>query len=256
MKLTIKKTTYALIAFALVFTISCGGSSNSESEAHEHEEVMEHNDAAESNMEAENKHGEGEEHANEEQSSEGHEHGEAMDESMMGEGFTWMAMDESNDMLAYKTDNVMMMKHGEDNVMMFSPKGNKSSCMFNGKQGNVGVTATVKLDGNDGEVKLIHHSIDKDNYEFVALKGNMMNLGRVEKGEEKILDSKEVEVPTDWFTLTVTASGTHFKGYLNDKMITHGHADEMMAGYVGMSASGNNMLSVKKVEATPLEAEH
>ncbi len=60
------------------------------------------------------------------------------------------------------------------------------------------------------------------------------------------MDSKEVELPADWFTLTVTAVGSHFKGYLNDKMITHGHADEMAAGYVGMSVSGNSMLSVKK----------
>ncbi|MCF6353276.1 MAG: hypothetical protein L3J06_09725 [Cyclobacteriaceae bacterium] len=246
MKLTIKKTSYALIALTLVFAVSCGGSSNSESEEHEHTEGMEHKEATGSDIKTEHKHNEGEEH----------KHGDGMAESMIGEAFTWMAMEESKDMLAYKTDNVMMMKHGEDNVMMFSPKGDKSSCMFKGKQGNVGVTATIKLDGNDGEVKLIHHSTDKDNYEFVALKGNMMNLGRVENGEEKILDSKEIELPTDWFTLTVTAAGTHFKGYINDKMITHGHADEMAAGYVGMSASGKSMLSVKKVEATPLEAEH
>jgi len=246
MKLTIKKISYALIALTLVFAVSCGGSSNSESEEQEHSEGMEHNEANEHAEEAtEHSHDEG-----------GHEHGDGIAESKMGEAFTWMAMEESKDMLAYKTDNVMMMKHGEDHVMMFSPKGDKSSCMFNGKHGNVGVTATIKLDGNDGEVKLIHHSTDKDNYEFVALKGNMMNLGRVENGEEKILDSKEVELPTDWFTLTVTAAGTHFKGYINDKMITHGHADEMAAGYVGMSASGKSMLSVKKVEATPLEAEH
>ncbi len=250
MKLTIQKFSYALVALTLAFAMSCVGTSGSENEEHEHSEGMEHKEATGS-MKTEHKHNEGEEHPNEE-----HEHGDGMAESMMGEAFTWMAMEESKDMLAYKTDNVMMRKHGEDNVMMFSPKGDKSSCMFNGKQGNVGVTATIKLDGSDGKVKLIHHSIDKDNYEFVALKGNTMNLGRVEKGEEKILDSKEVEVPTNWFTLTVTAAGSHFKGYINDKMITHGHADEMAAGYVGLSASGNSVLSVKKVETTPLEAEH
>jgi len=252
MKLTIRKSVYALIALTLVFSMSCGGSSTSESEGQEYDEGMEHANVKTEKQE----HNEGEEHSHNAKAKEEHKHSKEMPVSMMGEAFTWMAMEESKDMLAYKTDNVMMMKHGDDNVMMFSPKGDKSSCMFNGKQGNIGVTATIKLDGNDGEVKLMHHSIDKDNYEFVALKGNMMNLGRVENGKEKILDSKEVELPSDWFTLTVTAAGSHFKGYLNDKMITHGHADEMAAGYVGMSASGNRMLSVKKVEATPLEAEH
>ncbi len=247
MKLTIQKTSYVLIALTLVFAMSCGGTSSSENGEHEHIESMEHNDAKDHNMN---------EHTEDNDMKEKKQHSEGMSDSKVGEAFTWMAMEEHKGMLAYKTDNVTMMKHGEDNVMIFFPKGEKALCMFTNKQGSVGVTATIKLEGNDGEVKLIHHSIDKDNYEFVALKGNTMNLGRVVKGEEKILDSKEVEVPTDWFTLTVTAAGTHFKGYLNDKMITHGHADEMATGYVGMSASGNSMLSVKKVEATPLEVEH
>ena len=253
MKLTMKKTAYALIGLTLVFGVSCGGSTTTESEEHEHAEGMEHNDAkSEDGAEAtEHTHDEGNGH-----DEGGHEHGGEVAESMAGEAFTWVATAESGAMLAYKTDNVMMMKHGEEDVMMMSPKGERASCMFKNKQGNVGVTATIKLDGNEGAIKLMHHSTGKDNYEFVALEGNMMKLGRVENGEEKILDSKEVEVPSDWFTLTVTAAGSHFKGYLNDKMITHGHADEMEAGFVGLSASGNRMLSVKKVEATPLEAEH
>ena len=167
-----------------------------------------------------------------------------------------MAKDGSMDMFEYKTDNVMMMKHGEVDVLMLIPNEKNASFMFKNKQGNVGVTATIKLDGSEGAVKLIHHSAGKDNYEFVALEGNRMKLGRVENGEEKILDSKEIEVPQDWFTLTVTAAGTHYKGYINDKMITHGHADEMESGYVGIVASGSNSISVKKVEVTPLEAEH
>ncbi len=252
MKLTIKKISYTFIALTLVLAVSCGGSSSSETEEDEHTEEMEHINSEEHDKGAmQHEHNEGEGHE-----SEAHEHAEGIGDSKVGEAFTWMATEESMDMMAYKTHNVMMMKNGEENVLMFSPSGEKASCMFSNKQGNVGVTATIKIDGNEGAVKLVHHSTGKDNYEFVALEGNIMKLGRVENGEEKILDSKEIELPNDWFTLTVTAAGSHFKGYINDKMITHGHADEMPSGYVGLIASGKNKLSVKKVEATPLEAEH
>ena len=208
---------------------------------------MEHNEAENQDTEtAEHQHNEGE----------GHDMQNMDHASMMGEAFTWMPSTESMAMMEYKTDNITLATSGEEDVLMFEPAGQKASCMFKGQQGNVGVTATVKLEKPDAAVKLLHHSTGKDNYEFVAIEGNMMKLGRVENGEEKILDSKEVTLPNDWFTLTVTAAGSHFKGYLNGEMITHGHADEMSPGMLGIVVSGNGAVSVKKVEATPLEAEH
>jgi hypothetical protein len=250
MKIKNQLTKYLFIALTMVFAMSCGGTSSTEEE-HEHTEGMEHDEGESHDMEEmEHEHNEGEEHEH----NEGMEHGEG--EMMMGEAFTWMPSTESMSMMEYKTDNIKLATSGEEDVLMFEPAGQKASCMFKNKQGNVGVTATIKFEGAAGSVKLLHHSSGKDNYEFVALEGGVMKLGRVENGEEKIFDTKEVEVPQDWFTLTVTAAGTHYKGYINDEMITHGHGDMMKPGLLGIVASGDGTISVKKVEATPLEAEH
>ncbi len=251
MKMKNQKITYFLLALTLIFAISCGGNTGAKEEKeHEHTENTEHPEAT-SHEEGNHEHNEAGEHP-----SGGHKHSESMEGGMMGEAFSWKASENGTEMLTYKTDNVMMMKHGEEQVMMMSPGGDKASCMFKNTQGNVGVTATIKFDSPNVGIKLVHHSTGKDNYEFVSLHGNSMQLGRVQNGKEKILDSKEVEVPTDWFKLSVTAAGSHFKGYLNDKMITHGHANEMPAGMVGIIAMGDGSLSVKQVEANPLEAEH
>lgn len=239
MKIKNQLTKYLFITLTMVFAMSCSGTSSSE---HEHSEDEGHD------ME-EMEHNEGEEH-----DMEGMEHGDG--EMMMGEGFTWMPSEESMGMMEYKTDNIRVATSGDEDILMFEPGGLKASCMFKNRHSNVGVTATLRMENQDASVKLLHHSADKDNYEFVALEGGIMKLGRVEKGVEKIFDSKEVDVPKDWFTLTVTAAGTHYKGYLNDKMITHGHGDIMEPGLLGIVASGNGSISVKKVEATPLEAEH
>jgi len=239
-------TTYLLITLTMVFAMSCGGNSSSE---HEHDEADSHDmEEMEHSAAEEHEHNEGEEH-----DMVGMEHGDG--EMMMGEGFTWMPTEESMSMMEYKTDNIRVATSGDEDVLMFEPAGQKASCMFKNKQGNVGVTATLKMESSEAAVMLLHHSTGKDNYEFVSLEGGVMKLGRVENGEEKIFDSKDIDVPSDWFTLTVTAAGTHYKGYLNEKMITHGHGDMMKPGLLGIVASGNSTISVKKVEATPLEAE-
>lgn len=251
MKIKNQLTTYLLIALTIVFALSCGQNTNSVSDEHEHAEGMEHDNDTMGDMDHEHDKGEG--HNMEEMDQE-HEHEGG--ETEIGEAFTWIPTEESMDMLMYKTDNVMMMKHGEDQVLMFTAKDNNESCMFKSKHSNVGFTVTIKMENTQATVKLIHHSTGRENFEFVMLEGGVMKLGRVENGEEKIFDSKEVEVPADWFTLTVTAAGTHYKGYINDKMITHGHGDVMEAGLLGIVVGGSGVTSVKKVDVTPLEAEH
>ncbi len=248
---------YLLGVLTLVFAVSCGSGSNSahEEQGHDHGDGMAEMNADHDEGSASHSHDEGSEHpANDNHS---HDEGGSMDHAaMMGEAFNWMPKAATMDMLSYKTDNITLAKAGEEDILMFEPAGQKASCMFKNMHGNVGVTATVKLTSPDAEVKLLHHSKDQDNYEFVSIAGNTMKLGRVTNGEEKILDSKEIDVPDDWFDLSVTAAGSHFKGYLNGKMITHGHADEMAPGLLGIVVSGNGKVLVKKVEATPLEAEH
>jgi len=246
MKIKKQLTTYLFVALTMVFAMSCGEATNSNSEEeHEHAEGMEHDDSANTDTE-----------------EAGHEHAEADSHDMdhgdekMGEGFTWTPSEESMAMMEYKTNNITLATSGDEDVLMFEPAGQRASCMFKDMHSNVGLTATIKMEDAKGSVKLIHHSTGRDNYEFVWLEGGVMKLGRVENGEEKIFDSKKIEIPNDWFTLTVTAAGSHYKGYLNDKMITHGHGDVMKPGLLGIVASGNGTVSVKKVEATPLEEEH
>jgi hypothetical protein len=212
-------STYLLIILIIGFTISCGQSSES-GNADEHEMVaMEHSE----------------------------------EEMMTEEGFVWTPTHESMTMMEYKTDNITLATSGEEDVLMFEPAGQRASCMFKNRHGDIGITATIKIEDPEGSVKLLHHSADRDNYEFVMLEHGVMKLGRVEHGEEKIFDEKEVDVPQDWFTLTVTAAGTEYKGYLNDQIITSGSAERMKPGLLGIVASGNGKVLVKKIEALPIE---
>ena len=107
-----------------------------------------------------------------------------------------------------------------------------------------------------GELKLIHHFKDAQNYEFVSVNGNQMKLGRVVNGEEDIFDEKSFDTGSSgWVQLRVSAAGRHFKGYIGDENITHGHGDELEPGYVGMMIDGTGSLMVKDLKVTALDEE-
>jgi len=60
-------------------------------------------------------------------------------------------------------------------------------------------------------------------------------------------------VPTGWMPLKVTAAGTHYKGYISNKTITHGHDDTMDDGFIGLMLDGKGTIQVKSVEVAVLE---
>lgn len=141
-------------------------------------------------------------------------------------------------------------------VLQLTSSGEQSAFVFHKKMGNVGLAVTMKRSSYQGLIKVIHHAKDANTYEFVSINGNSMSQGRVVNGVEKIFDTKDFETANeDWITIRVSAAGTHFKGYLGDKNITHGHGDEMESGYVGIMTEGSGKLAIKSIEVTPMEAE-
>lgn len=133
--------------------------------------------------------------------------------------------------------------------------GNPTAFVFHNKMRNVGGEVFYMLHGFEGDIKLVHHFDDAENYEFVSVNGDQMKLGRIVNGEEEIFDEKSFELASNWTQLRVSAAGSHFKGYIGNETITHGHGDELDAGYVGLMIDGTGSLMVKDFNATVLEDE-
>ena len=55
--------------------------------------------------------------------------------------------------------------------------------------------------------------------------------------------------------LKVSAAGSHYKGYIGDKNITHGHGDMMEEGFVGLMLEGTGKIQVKSLEVVMLDEE-
>ena len=107
-----------------------------------------------------------------------------------------------------------------------------------------------------GDLKFIYHFNNEQNYEFAWVNGNNMKLGRIINGEEKIFDESEFESDSnEWTTLKFSAAGTHFKGYIGETNITHGHGDEMEPGFVGLWIDGTGTLMIRGLEVVNLQEE-
>jgi uncharacterized protein YpmB len=137
-------------------------------------------------------------------------------------------------------------------VLNLTLTGEKVILLFDGALENVGANLQFKTNSFQGEVAVVHHYTDASNYDYVSLTNSAMKLGRVEKGKDKVMDNKEMKMPTDWATLTVSSAGEHYKGLLNETLINHGHGETRAAGQVGVLLSGKGKVMLKMMEVMKL----
>lgn len=137
-------------------------------------------------------------------------------------------------------------------VLNLSLSGKSVLLLFDDTFENVGANVKFKMDNFQGQVAIVHHYMDISDYDYLALTNSSMQLGRMEKGKNTVLDKKANKMPRDWSTMRLSAAGDHYKGSLNDKLINHGHAEAMAAGRVGILIEGKGKIILKMVEVIKL----
>lgn len=249
------------VLLAATFVMSCSQGKNS-NEEHDATEAEGHDHGT---MEADDHHDEGEQ-SGRDHGSEMEENHEGHDDSSTAEGDskTWKPEGNGAELIANDfhfivgtmddiTPKVIQSESGE-NLLAISSDGTPSAFVFHQAYGNIGMAAMVNTSAFEGSLKLIHHAQNEQNYEFVSINGTNMTLGRVVNGEEKIFNEGKF-TSTDWINLRVSAAGSHFKGYIGSKSITHGHGDKMKDGFVGIMMEGKGSIQIKSIEIAVLEDE-
>lgn len=117
--------------------------------------------------------------------------------------------------------------------------------------GDVQVEATLDAAAFEGTVELVYHVQDAQHYEFLALSGTTMQLGRVEEDARTLLDEGPFAAE-GWVTVRVTADGSHFRGYVNDEMVAHGHGTPLPPGRVGLRIEGEGPVLIRQMQARAL----
>lgn len=117
--------------------------------------------------------------------------------------------------------------------------------------GSVQATATLNVAEFDGTVRLIHHVQNAEQYDFLELADGRLRQGRVQHGTIKIFDEKPLQAD-GWLDLRAVSDGSHFRGYVGGKMLTHGHGDAPEPGSVGLYLEGSGTVLLRSLAATSL----
>ena len=138
--------------------------------------------------------------------------------------------------------SVLSLEFQNDSVMFVAGKLIKS------------IQADLLLNRDDfqGSVLLVHHVQDAENYDFAGIENNKTILGRVTAGVKNLFDQKSTDAK-GLMTLRAVGDGTHFRCYVNEELQTHGHANSLPDGRVGLWIKGSGTLQLKKINVQSLK---
>ncbi len=118
---------------------------------------------------------------------------------------------------------------------------------------NVQVDYYIDMTDLDGDLTLIHHFIDNNNFDYVQLKSSGVIIqGRKEQGEDNVFQEGKFEPGGNQF-FRVVGNDTHFRGYVNKEMAVHGHGDAPESGAVGLRIEGKGSILISKIELSQLK---
>lgn len=149
--------------------------------------------------------------------------------------------------------NPSVMQSDDSHLLSFSGDSLNSFFTSMNSYQNVQVDYYLNLTDFEGEITLVNHVMDARNYDFVKLSTTgTITQGRVTEGTREVFAEESYSASGMMFIRTV-ANGTHFRGYINKKMVVHGHGDAPKPGKVGMGINGSGTLLIDRVELTQLQ---
>jgi uncharacterized membrane protein len=117
---------------------------------------------------------------------------------------------------------------------------------------NVQIDYYLNLNDFNGEVELIHHFQNAENYDFVSLnEEGVIRQGRVENGNTTLFEQGSFEPKGELF-VRVVGDGSHFRGYVDREMKVHGHGDAPENGPVGLKIQGSGSILISQIEMSRL----
>ena len=132
--------------------------------------------------------------------------------------------------------------------------GDSGANFFVGKGSfqNVQVDYYLDLSDFEGDVSLVNHMQDAQNFDFVTLSSDgTISQGRVSGGNREVFAEESYSASGMLFIRTV-GNGTHFRGYINKEMAVHGHGDAPEAGSVGLRLDGSGTVLIDRISLTQL----
>ncbi len=118
------------------------------------------------------------------------------------------------------------------------------------------IEAEVDLSGFAGKFGLIHH-FKQQGYDSFLIDKQTAVLGRKTTEGEKKFSQKKMPSISSPLVLKAVGAGTHFRGYVNGKLLVHGHGEAAAPGKTGIILEGTGKVAIASLTVTPIsEHEH
>lgn len=149
--------------------------------------------------------------------------------------------------------NPVTVKSGENFLLEFFGDSLNSFITSTNTYQNVQVDYYLDLSNFEGEVELLTHVRDTENYDFLTLtSGGTIRQGRIIDGSRTTF-AEENYTETGMMFIRVVVNGTHFRGYIDKEMVVHGHGDAPEPGMAGIAINGSGTLLLDRIELTQLK---
>lgn len=138
-----------------------------------------------------------------------------------------------------------------DSVLTLQLRGVPVLFVYPSVMGSVQADVRLNVEGFVGTTRLVYNALDADNYDFLAIEQGLVRQGRVSGGELSVFDAKST--PTvGWITVSAVADGRHSRGYLDDRLMVHGHDSPPERGSAGLRVEGRGSILLNMVSAQAL----
>lgn len=149
--------------------------------------------------------------------------------------------------------NPVSVKSSENNLLKFTGDSLNSFLVTNNAYQNVQIDYYLDLSNFEGDIRLVSHVSDTENYDFLTLtSGGIIRQGRMNEGKLTIF-AEENYTETGMMFIRMVVNGTHFRGYIDKKMVVHGHGEAPEPGKAGIAINGSGTLLIDRMELTQIK---
>jgi len=197
-----------------------------------------------------------------EHGDEQHEHGDEHTqgaEAVLGGSLQWFANQGIDPVQAFdwilgspQTTDLQIIQTDQAVALSIQMTDQEALFVFPENVANLEFKARVNRDAFNGVIRLVHHLSNAQNYDFLEFDQTMVNQGRQTTNQVISFDSAEYHT-TGWVTLKVVSTQGHFRGYVDQNLLTHGHGGDQPPGRVGLYLKGSGTVKIANLQGTVLQ---
>ncbi|HEX9659139.1 MAG TPA: DUF2231 domain-containing protein, partial [Rhodothermales bacterium] len=147
----------------------------------------------------------------------------------------------SDQVIDVQADSLLVVRADESAVIVVTKEPFQS----------VQIEMDVNLNHLKGVFDVVFGATSIDGFDALRLDSTAISLGRLEAGGFSTMDRTAVD-GGGWMTLGAVSDDGHFRGYLDRRLVVHGHGKAGASGGVGFRLQGEGLVLIRSMRVTPL----